>query len=271
MNPKTTIKKTEQVQYKAARYFWGVHRFAPIETLLGDMGWSTARMRHKLLLLQLWNRLCFLPNDRLTRKIFMWDVHHFSNKRGTWAYSAKHILQDIGLTELFQSISPCDIDYAKSMLTSADNDDWDIKRYGSDKLRYYNLYKIDKLKADYLRMNISKYQRSLYAQFRCGILPLEIEVGRYRNLELSERLCKLCDMQLVEDEIHFLIDCPVYSDERKHLFDEKNISNSSFSEMDSLDKFVYFMSNHERAVISFISSAFRKRQNYLSYIPTTCI
>ena len=30
--------KSEQIQYKAARYFLGVHRFAPIEALLGDMG-----------------------------------------------------------------------------------------------------------------------------------------------------------------------------------------------------------------------------------------
>ena len=46
------FNKTEQVQYKAARYFLGVHRFAPIEALLGDMGWSTARNRHKLLILE---------------------------------------------------------------------------------------------------------------------------------------------------------------------------------------------------------------------------
>ena len=48
--------KSEQVQHKAARYFLGVHRFAPIEAILGDMGWKTARTRHKILLLKFWNR-----------------------------------------------------------------------------------------------------------------------------------------------------------------------------------------------------------------------
>ena len=38
--------KIEQVSYKAARYFLGVHRFAPVDALLGDMGWSTAKTRH---------------------------------------------------------------------------------------------------------------------------------------------------------------------------------------------------------------------------------
>ena len=33
---------TEQVQYKAARYFLGAHWFAPIKFLLGDIGWWSA-------------------------------------------------------------------------------------------------------------------------------------------------------------------------------------------------------------------------------------
>ena len=47
-----SLPKSEQVQYKAARYFLGVHRFAPIEALLGDMGWTTAKTRHKVLILK---------------------------------------------------------------------------------------------------------------------------------------------------------------------------------------------------------------------------
>ena len=36
-----------------------------------------------------------------------------------------------------------------------------------------------------------------------------IEIGRYKNLETEERLCKLCITQKIEDEYHFLIDCPI--------------------------------------------------------------
>ena len=55
-------------------------------------------------------------------------------------------------------------------------------------------------------LDISKYQRSVFAQFRCGILPLEIEVGRYQDISLPERTCQVCG-QAVEDEIHFLLTC----------------------------------------------------------------
>ena len=119
---------------------------------------------------------------------------------------------------------PCDIEFAKSTLAQIDADDWNTNRYNSEKLRYYNLYKFDNNRAEYTSMNISKYQRSLFAQFRCGILPLEIEVGRFRDIPLSDRTCKICDSGLVEDEIHFTIKCPTYIAIRKSF---ENILNTS--------------------------------------------
>jgi hypothetical protein len=42
-----------------------------------------------------------------------------------------------------------------------------------------------------------------------------IEIGRYKNLETEERLCKLCITQQIEDAYNFLIDCPIYNNSRK--------------------------------------------------------
>ena len=235
------------------------------------MGWQSAKTRHKILILQYWNRLCLLPHDRITRYVFEWDKTNFSNKHGTWSNCVKLILQEIGLDESFLNCSPINIDYAKSVLIDSDRDEWDNRRYKSDKLRYYNLYKYDKTCADYVKMNVSKYQRSVFAQFRCGILPLEIEVGRYKNIDLKERLCKLCNLNQVEDEIHFLCDCLIYSIERNALFHQAYPSNSLFSEFDSLEKFVYLMSNHERAVLNFVNNAFKKRQSHLAMVPVSNI
>ena len=40
----------EQVQYRALRYFLGVHKFTPIYVLTGDSGWLSCFSRHKLAL-----------------------------------------------------------------------------------------------------------------------------------------------------------------------------------------------------------------------------
>jgi len=39
---------------------------------------------------------------------------------------------------------------------------------------------------------------------------LEIECGRYRNIPISEGLCKMCNLGKTEDEIHFMLECPKY-------------------------------------------------------------
>ena len=98
--------KSEQVQYKAARYFLGVHRFAPIESLLGDMGWMATRTNHKLHILKLWNRLCILPQNRLTNHVFNWDYEFYGNKKGSWSNTVKSIFDDISCNELFSQIRP---------------------------------------------------------------------------------------------------------------------------------------------------------------------
>lgn len=259
-----SFNKTEQVQYKAARYFLGVHRFAPTEALLGDMGWPTSKSRHKILILKHWNRLCHLDESRVTKKVFEWD-RDFCNKRGTWSYCVKHIFRDLNNEDLFHSVAPCDVDQAASILMDVcDLGDWDIDRYKSQKLRYYNLYKYDKSPEDYLHFNITKYQRSLFAQFRCGILPLGIEVGRYRDIPLDKRLCQVCEKNEIEDEIHFLCHCLKYDEIRSVLYNHAENADPFFHFKDDIERYTFLMSNLQKPVIRFIYNAINIRTRCLT-------
>ena len=103
---------------------------------------------------------------------------------------------------------------------------------------------------------------SLFAQFRCGILPLQIEVGRYKNIPLCDRICAICHTD-VEDEIHFLCQCPLYSEYRNQLFRSAFLEDSDFYDMDVFDKFVYLMSNSQRNVIKFLAKAMPLRTKHL--------
>ena len=256
--------KSEQVGYKAARYFMGVHRFAPIDALLGDMGWLSAKSRHKTLLLKQWNRFCNLPENRLTRRVFEWD-HLYSNKRGAWSSAAKHIFNEIGCNENFFDLSCCNIDHAVSILSYQDDVDWQTSRYKSDKLRYYNLYKAEKNVEDYLLLDLSKYQRSVFAQFRCGILPLQIEIGRFRNIELSNRICQVCHTE-VEDEIHFLLTCDAFVEPRTNLYQKAYTADKAFPTYDVYEKFTFLMSNLQKPVIKFLTNALAIRSKLLTVV-----
>ena len=128
------------------------------------------------------------------------------------------------------------------------------------------MYKYSLETESYLFFNIPKYHRSLFAQFRAGILPLNIETGRYRNVSLPDGLCTLCDDSEVEDEIHFLCVCKFYSEYRSDMYNAVTRYYADFNHLDQFDKFVYLIANEQKCVISFIVKAFlkRKRAMYIS-------
>lgn len=53
------------------------------------------------------------------------------------------------------------------------------------------------------------------SRLSCSAHKLAIEEGRFRNIERSNRKCMYCNMNVVEDEYHFVLICPFYRDERK--------------------------------------------------------
>ena len=59
-------------------------------------------------------------------------------------------------------------------------------------------------------MNMSKHLRSFLTQIRSGTLPLDIEFGRYYGITREHRICKQCNLSVIENEQHFLFDCPKY-------------------------------------------------------------
>ena len=60
------------------------------------------------------------------------------------------------------------------------------------------------------------------SQLRCSSHHLNIEIGRYNNIERERRLCTLCIKQgefVIEDEYHFIFDCYTYNNIRKSYLD----------------------------------------------------
>ena len=53
------------------------------------------------------------------------------------------------------------------------------------------------------------------AKFRYSNHDLRIEAGWHKKLSVEERVCKKCNDNAVEDEVHFLCECPMYDDLRK--------------------------------------------------------
>ena len=83
------------------------------------------------------------------------------------------------------------------------------------KLSLYVQFKTTFTKENYVSViNIAKF-RSLFASFRGSSHSLSIETGRHYSIERENRMCPYCDCY-IEDEYHFVMTCPLYSNLRSN-------------------------------------------------------
>ncbi len=201
-----TFDNLDQVQYRAIRFFTGVHRLCPVSGLIGDMGWTSNRERWKVEALRLWNRLIALNDDRLVKRVLEWDVEcHRNDNKSNFAARIKQIMSEIKMKDLYDSRSQIDIVHAKKMLLDWSSNNWSasLDKYKS-KLDVYKCIKTNFGVEKYLELNLDKYEKSLLSQTRYGILPLREETGRFKNERREDRICTLCNLQKVENVLHFI-------------------------------------------------------------------
>ena len=98
-------------------------------------------------------------------------------------------------------------------------------------------------------------QRSLITKFRISAHQLRIETGRYEKkknkdgkmsqLVRDERICLHCNMSKIEDEFHFLLECPLYSSDRLKLVHSITAVCNNFSLLTDKDNFFFWILNNE--------------------------
>ena len=113
-----------------------------------------------------------------------------------------------------------------------------------------------------VNLNLPRYQRSIIAHLLCGILPLQVEVGRFTNIKREFRYCKLCNTNKTEDEPHFIIDCSKMKEVRDETIKPLLDANPETESMPSLDKLRWLLSR-DVLICSApeIKSMFRARQS----------
>ena len=143
--------------------------------------------------------------------------------------------------------------------------------WGGNKLRYYCRFK-HKIhnQAKHLVTIQNPTMRRYLTNFRISSHNLSIERGRYTvpPTPLHERKCILCNCNQIEDEPHFLISCPRYTDIRQHMLTQARMLNSCFNYLCTMDKFVFIMSSENcdliQATAKFIFNAMKRRSQFVT-------
>ena len=124
------------------------------------------------------------------KSFFLWDYEISSNN---WSSSVRTIMSLVGMTEHFQQMLKCGITSARNRLLDSYSTEWYTNLSKFPKLRSYRTLKSSFSTESYLELNLKCSERSVIAQFRCSILPLRLETGRFVGEPEYQRICKLCD------------------------------------------------------------------------------
>lgn len=117
--------------------------------------------------------------------------------------------------------------------------EWNRQVNIKPKLRTLKLIKRDFHTERHLHIPLSRSQRSLLSQCRGGVLPIRIETGRFHGLAPEERICELSNLGEIENEIHFLLDCPFYNTQRRVLFQKCSNIDQNFMQPMNTEKLVF--------------------------------
>ena len=206
------VSKIDTVQNRAMKFYLGVNKFTPSDVIQGDLDWDFSKDRRIIRILNYWNKICQVDDSRLISKVYKWDKN--SSKRFTWSWEVKQILLKLKFENEFEHFLPVNLNLVKDEIKTLNQNTWQQNIIKSSKWQHYRKYKILPCVEPYALKIKNRQQRSILAKFRAGVLPLQNEIGRWHNTPLESRLCKLCKQE-IENEIHFVLDCPKYKDTRK--------------------------------------------------------
>ena len=126
----------------------------------------------------------------------------------------------LGKGTSYDNSEPVDINGTKTTISNLEKQNWVDSVMNKPKLDFLASIKPAYCIEPYLKLNIPRYERSLLSQLRYGILQIQLETGRYNGEPRANRCCRVCNGGVVENQNHFVFECPEYAT-RRAIFIEK--------------------------------------------------
>lgn len=244
-------KLLDDVQHRASRFFLGVNRFCPIPCLNAEMGWLSVQHRQMYSLSRYYKKLLKMDNDHLPKKVFLNTI----NKKDGWCGKMRDLLEKLNLLQYWEIRSGVPTEMLDFSIRESAKTELLQNINEKTKLRTYRTLRLGLETGSQVQCLYSRRTRSLTTQLKCGVLPLRIETGRFHGELVADRICKLCNSNATEDEVHFVFECPVYAKERAELITCLDLAPNQLN--------LRYLYGHPFVLGKYIDNLWRKRQNIL--------
>jgi hypothetical protein len=247
----------EKIHSKFCRKILSVKQSTNLDAIYGETGSLPLKVRRKITMIRYWLTLLKSREDSIlfrTYNFLKQDADsNITYSGNNWAYQIKSILDHCGLTNLWMNQYNAHIEFEpiKKRILDIYMQEWYTSINNSNRLETLALIKHNFISEKYLTCISEKKYRIALARFRTSSHELLIETGRHMNLLRADRICRNCNLNLIENEYHFLLICPKYRDLRKeylkrYYYTWPNIqkftsllTNNSTSSLINLAKYIY--------------------------------
>ena len=258
--------EVDKLHYKFSKMLLGVNKFSSNLAVVSELGRFPLYINLVLSLFIYWFRLENTNNKLLQSALYTSTDLYTKKNIFTWYTSIDLLSNKLKLN--LQYLKQCSLKKCKSIVISALKaeylDTWNKSREssitsGSGKLSTYFQIKTTFGREPYLSL-LSFHDRVALTKFRISAHRLRIQTGRYQKtadingqlkiLDRSERLCPRCTLDKIEDEFHFIMECPFFNIDRSHFMSYiSNICNN-FQQLDIYAKFLWIMTNEDKDILT---------------------
>ena len=259
--------EVEKVHLRQCRWTLGVHNRSTIDAVMGELGRYPLYIDIASNMFKYMHYIECHDKGSLIYEALVCNSNLAESGIYSWLSCINYIKQELNLCTDVNSITRAALGRrVKTKLINRYMEKWFQSVHSQNphsKLRTYKLFKRNHGREQYLKIMNCNHRRSL-AKLRTSTHSLEIEMGRRRNIPSENRLCRQCNLGKVEDELHLVVECPLYEDERKALYDVvEKACPTHFVSHNHEQKFLYIMSSEDslvyNALAKFVYSAMSKR------------
>ena len=217
-------KDIELIHTKFCRWVLHVRKSTNLTGLYGELGRVPFLVHRKIRMISYWMKLLALDNQTIPKKIYTilkTDADNNTSYNGSnWASQIKSLLNELGLNYIWLQQTEITIPFnlIKQRIFYTYYQSWCANINNSSRLSMYSRYKHDFQLESYLDTIHDKKFKIALKKFRLSSHDLAIERGRFENIPRDERICRYCNLNMIENEYHFLLVCSLYRDLRRKYF-----------------------------------------------------
>ena len=215
---------TEKTHLRFCKMFLGLNRRASNYASRGEMGNYPIQITVIKHIFTYYRYINSKDESTFVKQALQIMLEHGSKLKNSYINNLQELLRFCNFCdfEKLECITESSIGELTRCLKAKYSQHWKMKIDTSKRLEFYSKIKKDFIEEPFLNVVQNFDAKRDYFKFRTSNHSLFIETGRYCRpiLPRENRFCKFCQNNEVEDEIHLLFDCNMYSELRKTFLDK---------------------------------------------------